>query len=311
MPSIHVQTSIDIDAPADRIREVLVDFHTWPAWSPWLYIEPEAQVSYRGDVGQPGHGYDWTGQKVGAGGMTLTRQSNERIDCDLQFLKPFKSSAKVQFDLQAGSQSRTAVTWHMDSSLPFFLFFMEASMSAMIRSDFRRGLLLLKDYVEQGATHSHSEVQGVVKVDAVDYVGCAAETAMSDLSGSMQETFTALHDGLRQADIQSVGLPFCLYEKMNIKRDHCRYTVAMPVAAAVPAPAPLLVARRAECMALKVVHTGPYHHLGNAWALLMSEARHRKLKVHRNAAPFECYLDDPQNTDAQELVTELFLPVRG
>ena len=138
MPKVNVEASIDIAAPAERVHAVLVDFNTWPTWSPWLYLEPEAKITYRGVVGATGHGYDWVGIKTGAGAMTLLHSSLERIDCDLQFLKPFKSEAEVAFKLEAVDNEKTRLTWTMKSGLPFFMFWMKASMISMIKTDFQR-----------------------------------------------------------------------------------------------------------------------------------------------------------------------------
>jgi len=120
MTKIDVEATIEICAPAEKIRHALIDFNTWPIWSPWLYIEPETQVTYRGEVGQAGHGYDWVGKKTGAGSMTLLSSTDCHIACDLQFLKPFKSEAKVAFDIQAIDDGQSRVTWSMKSSLPFY-----------------------------------------------------------------------------------------------------------------------------------------------------------------------------------------------
>ena len=310
MPVINTQASIEIAASVASVHSVIVNFRTWPVWSPWLYLEPDAQVDYRGTIGEVGHGYDWSGQKVGAGGMTLIRTTGAQVECDLQFLKPFKSSARVTFDLQEISADLTCVTWHMDSQLPIFLFFMTGTMSGMIRSDYRRGLMMLKDYVEEGEVHSRCTVEGNVNVEAVDYAGCTATTPMSQITETMKSSFGHLHSGLKSGAFVSSGKPFCIYGRTNYKRDTGTYTAAIPASGFASLVAPLAAGHRPACSALKVVHVGPYRHLGNAWAMLISESRHRKLKPRKSLPPFECYCDDPETTSAMDLVTELFLPLR-
>lgn len=311
MPAINTQASIEIAASVESIHSVIVNFRTWPVWSPWLYIEPDAQVVYRGAIGEVGHGYDWTGNKVGAGGMTLTHTSGEQVDFDLEFLKPFKSSARVKFELLQISPSLTRVTWHMYSRLPLFLFFMASTMSGMIRSDFRRGLAMLKDYVEEGEVHSRCADEGVVRLEAVEYVGCTATSPLEQMPDAMKASFSQLSSGLESGAFVSNGKPICIQERMNYRRDTGTCTAAVPVSRVVNIVSPLVAGQRPGCSALKVVHTGPYRHLGNAWAMLISEARHRKLKVLKSVSPFERYCDDPETTPAMELVTELYLPLRG
>jgi len=62
--------------------------------------------------------------------------------------------------------------------------------------------------------------------------------------------------------------------------------------------------------AMKVTHTGPYRHLGNAWAMAESEIRYAKLKKNKKQPPFERYLNDPGDTAEKDLVTEIFVPLR-
>jgi len=310
MPKVNVDASIRIAAPVQKVHDTLVDFNTWPIWSPWLYMEPEAKVSYRGDVGQPGHGYDWLGQKTGSGEMTLRDSSLSRINCDLQFLKPFKSYADVAFNLKAVDDSTTEVTWFMDSSLPFFMFWMKATMIGMIKSDYNRGLSLLKDHLETGEIPSRTVIEGVVDVEAIDYVGVCGAAKMSDLASTMGSSFEQLMGGATAANASVNGTPFSVYNAMDIKTHHCDYTAALPVTEAVSVDAPLMCAKRPACKALKVVHTGPYRHLGNAWSSIMADAKDRKLKVLKSQAPFEHYINDPAETPENNLITEIFLPVR-
>lgn len=314
MPALTAQASIDIRAPARTVHDVLVDFHTWPHWSPWLYLEPEAVVTYRGEKGQTGHGYDWDGNKVGAGGMTLTAAGEERIECDLQFLKPFKSTASVCFNLEEVSPGETTVTWFMDSRLPFFMFFMKDTLNGMIRSDYRRGLALLKDHIELGEVPSHSEFVGTVSLDGCHYIGYRENSGMVQLPDSVQisleKVIQAGRDGRFPTPDTSVAPPLCFHDRMDYKRDTCTYTVALPTQERVSVEAPLLSAHRPACSALKVVHTGSYRHLGNAWAMLISESRHQKLKASKTVSPFERHVRAASVTPSQLPFTELYLPLR-
>ena len=311
MPKVNVEASIEIAASRERVHEVLVDFNTWPIWSPWLYLEPDARLEYRGEVGQTGHGYDWVGRKTGAGGMTLLHSSLERIDCDLQFLKPYKSEAEVAFDLEAVDASTTRLTWHMKSSLPFFMFWMKATMVGMITSDYHRGLALLKDYLETGSTHSSTKIDGIVDVEALYYVGAKGAGFIRELGPSMEESFKTLTDTSTARQYSISGLPFVLYNSMDIKTGHCDYTAALPTFDPTPVESPLVSALRPECRALKVIHAGPYKHLGNAWSLIMAEAREQKLKINKSLPPFERYLNDPDEVDEDDLITEIYLPLKA
>lgn len=308
MPEFHVSCSTDIAASIGTVQRTLTDFETWPVWSPWLYMEPECKVTYRGNKGETGHGYDWSGQKVGAGGMTLLDSTDTLLKCDLKFLKPFKSQADVSFILEELNPKTTRVTWTMQSHLPFFMFWMTGTMTGMIHSDYRRGLALLKDYIELGRIRSSSTLFGLVDMPDSHYVGHRAMSDMSSISNTVESSFKLAKQG--SSSLTAAGTPFCIYHKVDMKNQSFDFTAAIPTDQLASVASPLSASTRPACRALKTVHVGDYVHLGNAWALLMSEARHRKLKTHRSQAPFEVYLNDPDETAPDELITELYLPLR-
>lgn len=314
MPAIVTEASLRIDAPMSRVSEALADFHGWPAWSPWLYTEPGASIDYRGEPGTPGHGYRWEGERVGAGSMSLASLSANRIDMDLTFLKPFKSTAKVAFDLRTSGAS-TDVTWHMKSSLPFFLFFMRDSMVTMIKADYERGLLMLKDMLELGSIPSKTVSMGIVDVPEVAFVGHGGTTSMAQIGDAIASSCGTAASALHDAGNTIGGQPFTQYHTMDFKTSSCRYTAALPVAKPLDSTSaislPALAGHRAACRALKVVHTGAYRHIGNAWSTLHAELKASKLKPAKSPPPFETYGNDPDMTPEAELVTEIFMPLRN
>lgn len=303
MPKFKIERSIDINAPAARVRSAIQDYGQWSVWSPWLCMEPSATVICSGTAATTGHAYSWEGDMVGSGRMELVAIDGTTDNMDLTFLKPFKSTAKVAFETVALDADNTRVTWHMDSGLPFFLFFMVGTMKAMIGMDYDRGLKMLKEYVETGVVTSATEIVGVVDVPAITYAGVSADSALPNISESMGQTFPQLMkmtEGITTADYAGV-----IYHSMNIKTGHCSYTAFAPVDETAATGSIV------TCKALKVVHTGSYQHLGNAWSTANSYLRHKKLKKNKQIHPFELYQNDPQNVAASELITEVYLPVNS
>jgi uncharacterized protein YndB with AHSA1/START domain len=143
-----VQRSIVISKPADSVFASVSDFSTWPSWSPWLSQEPDCPAEIEGAPGKPGHTQSWDGKKIGSGRMELTEVvPGRRLDYDLFFIKPWKSRSKAAFAFEKEGQA-TRVTWFMEGTLPLFLFFMKKKMTAMVGSDYERGLVMLKELLE-------------------------------------------------------------------------------------------------------------------------------------------------------------------
>ena len=314
MPKFHIERSIDINAPAHQARAVIQDYQQWEIWSPWLCMEPTASLEIEGTAATPGHAYSWTGDMVGAGRMELSAIDGESDLMDLTFIKPFKSTAKVKFVTTAIDAGKTRVTWHMDSGLPIFLFFMIGTMKAMIGMDYERGLKLLKEYVETGTVTSHTEIVGEVNAPTTHYAGVSAESQLQSLSQSMQQTFPKVMALVEDKSTLTEGkatkatrgaMCGAIYHRMDIKSQRCEYTAFASVdeddaTGSIP-----------DCRALKVIHTGSYHHLGNAWSTVNSYQRHRKLKLNKQVAPFEFYMNDPEKVASKDLVTEIYLPIKS
>lgn len=309
MPAFHVSASTRINRPLNEVRQVIADFNSWPTWSPWLRIAPEASVEYHGNAGEVGHGYRWRGQRVGAGEMAWRELSDHYLQANLTFLKPFESKADVGFKLTDQGES-TDVEWVMDSALPFFMFFIVKKMQGMITMDYSRGLSLLKDYIEQGNIACNIQSVGVVDSLACHYLGVSNQVGMTEIGPSIQASFGEVEKDFTALDITPSDRPLSVYHNMNIGKGVCHYTAAMPVSAENANTSGALKAGEIlPSKAFKVVHTGPYRHVGNAWALAVSDIRQQKLKVSKKNKPYERYTNNPATTPENDLVTEIFIPL--
>ncbi len=313
MPAYHVERSVRIDANASQVQPAIEDFGAWPKWSPWLCMEPTAKVNVWGTPGQTDHGYDWDGELVGSGRMNIAAvvpgRPESRQEMDLEFLRPFKSKAKVLMEINPVSETQTEVTWHMDGKMPFFLFFIVNMMKSMIGMDYERGLKMLKEYVETGRVNSRVEIIGVVDVPTIHYLGVEARCTMSEISNSMARTMPAAHQCATDNHIELQGPPGALYHHVDLKRQTCHYTAIVQTRSPVSI-AGFKTGSIAPCKALKIIHTGNYRHLGNAWSTAMSYQRYKKLKPLKTQCGFELYPNDPEKTPEEDWLTELFLPVR-
>jgi hypothetical protein len=151
MPSTtRIERSIVIAAPIAEILPHLTDFHRWIAWSPWEGQDPELHRTYSGTPGSVGAAYAWKGnRKAGAGTMTLTRIEPARVDVDLRFTAPFRSTSTVVFDLTE-ADGRTEIVWRMESPRTLSSRIMGAvvNIDKLVGGDFEKGLAKLRDVVE-------------------------------------------------------------------------------------------------------------------------------------------------------------------
>lgn len=308
MPKTHVERSISINAPIDKVFNTINDFHTWTDWSPWLVAEPEAKVNVRED----GKFYEWEGDIVGAGEMTITNEViNTSIDIDLMFLKPWKSKAKVSFQLKEDGEN-TVVLWDMDSSLPFFMFWMKKMMEAFIGMDYERGLTMLKDYVELGKVPHILTVKGMKDFGGHTYIGIKSTVSMKNMGPKMEEDYTKLMTYMMDGkqDVMD-GDAFSIYHKWDIVKGEAAYTACVPVKE-IPSDLPQgVITGSVPATKVHVIHgKGPYRFTGNIWSAQYMRKQSKKFKSNKGVDPMERYLNSPKNTEENDLETEVLFAVK-
>ncbi|XOV67939.1 MAG: SRPBCC family protein [Fluviicola sp.] len=310
MPKMHIERSVLINAPIDKVFKTVNDFHTWTAWSPWLVAEAEAKVNVRED----GKYYEWDGDIVGAGEMTIVNEvENQSVDIDLMFLKPWKSKAKVSF-LMKEEGDGVRLTWDMDSSLPFFLFWMKKMTEAFVGMDYERGLIMLKDYVEQGKVPHTLTVKGIEDFSGGTYIGVKRDgVAIKDMSAAMSEDYTKLMSYVMEnhAD-KKAGDAFSIYHKWEMVKGLASYTACVPVNE-VPSDLPSdFVSGSVPATKVHVIHgKGPYRFTGNIWSAQMMRQRGKKFKANKGVDPIERYLNSPMDTAENDLETEVLFAVKS
>ena len=315
MATFNVRESIEIARPRADLHHIIGDYNQWPVWSPWLCAEPACTLTFHGEAGIVGHGYDWKGKVVGSGEMRLRSVGNDTLEMDLLFLTPWKSKAAVTFELEELGDNSTRVSWLMTSKLPFFMFFMKSMFASMIGMDYRRGLTMLKEYAETGKVASLAQVDGIVEIKPMTYMGIKGTAPIAKLGEAMGEAFPKLEAIASKNGISNDYSPIALYTKMNVKAAESNYIAALTTDSAnintsELAKEQVTTGSIEAGRALKITHTGSYNHLGNAWSTGMMHMRAQKLKKSRNQPPFELYINDPESTPDEQLVTEIYLPLR-
>jgi hypothetical protein len=179
----HVTRTTTIDAAPAVVFAHVNDFHKWDDWSPWAKLDPDVKATYQGPDDGEGAVFRWAGNdKVGEGSMTIVESKpHERIDIELEFIKPMEGKADVDFQFEPQGD-QTVVTWGMHGKNDFvgkaFCLFMD--MDAMIGGDYEQGLANLKRAVEE-AEEAEAKIGG-----ASDSQGDSSKT--SDAAGGKVNT---------------------------------------------------------------------------------------------------------------------------
>lgn len=309
MPAYHVVKSTSIHATKAALIQALSDFRDWPKWSPWLILEPATHLEFNDKQGEIGASYSWSGEMIGSGTMELTNMSDSRLEMRLCFIKPFRSTARVEFHLDMVGE-HCNVSWHMFGNLPFYLFFLREKMKAWIGMDYERGLRMLRQWIEEHQVSSTTVIDGTTILQPQYYVGIRQQSTIADLGDHMKECQLRLFDLLDQHHRHALGPPFSIYHSIDIITSETDFIAAIPLAEPVVVDAPFLTGTLAGGTYFKVTHTGYYEYLGNAWALLMQVCRFRKLKTRKKPLGIERYLNDPDSTPPDKRITEVMTAMK-
>lgn len=307
MPKINIDRSIFINAPAELVYKSLNDFNKWLHWSPWLITDPAAKVTVADDK----KSYEWEGDRVGSGNMkVLNEVENIAIDYELNFVKPWKSTARTAFQLMA-ENGGTKVTWTMESALPMFMFWMKRMMKAFVGADYERGLDMLKAYVEQGKIPSKLDFEGISDYEGCKWIGIKTGCSLDTVATQMQADYGMLWGYAEENKDLISGNSFTIYNKWSLMKNNVDYIAALPVKS-IPKDLPkqFTSGTLPSAQAYKLKHTGDYHHLGNAWSAGYSMMRNKEFKHKGAIKPFEVYLNSPNDTKPKDLVTVVHFPVK-
>lgn len=307
MPALNITKTICIRASPELVYARVQDFKQWPQWSPWLCSEPDCPLDFAKD----GSTYAWDGKIIGSGSLTRVEEiKNQRLVLSLKFIKPWKSISKVIFSFEEKGGG-TEVTWTMNGSLPFYLFFLKSMMTCIIGMDYDRGLKMLKEYVETGSVVSQIDYPGQEYVGGFEYIGIRTTCKIADLETAMMADFEKMFAWYDDQTVEASGKPFTIYSKWKFGNGTCEYTVGLPFKSdAVAVPDGFVKGSIAKTEAVIVRYTGPYRNLGNAWSAGMARQQAKVFKQSKKVFPFEVYENDPRETPENDLVTKICFPVK-
>lgn len=147
----HVERSVDISAPAEKIYPYLADPKLFGQWSPWSKIDPDMKVQYEGTPSGEGAGMKWQSElsSVGSGSWIIVKAvENESLNVDMDFGD--QGTATSFFTLKP-DDGKTKVTWGFDTDAGMnpVMRWMGLLMDKMVGTEYEKGLLELQKIVQK------------------------------------------------------------------------------------------------------------------------------------------------------------------
>lgn len=226
---VHLERSVVINAPKEKVFDYLVHFEKFVSWSPWKDIDPDLQYTISDD-GAVGAKYHWTGNEdVGEGEMTITKISGmDTVWVQLDFIKPFKSTSQAYYVLDK-SENGTQVTWGFDAKygIPMNLFLAVSGMKKALGADFEKGLAQLKEKVETSQEEPF-EVE-IMEMEAKKYLAKREKISMEAIAPFFDAAFPALFQYAQDHYLEISGPPTGIVFEWNEKEKMTDMAAAVPV----------------------------------------------------------------------------------
>ncbi len=215
LPSrLYVETSRVVNAPVENAFVQVNNLKNWEAWSPWLKMDPDLQITYHGPESGVGASYSWVSPsgKLGTGKITISESKpNELVVTDLDFDEEGSGTGGFRFEPE---EDRTRITWYMDSRLEGMIDkYMGLMMAGAMENTFNEGLDALGTVAEQMPPPARTPdlVIEETRVAQLRFLGLRDTVDTTDLPGQLQGNFSALRKVLESQGLQSVGAPFAIY----------------------------------------------------------------------------------------------------
>ena len=145
-----VQRSIDINAPAKKVYDLVVEPKRWSEWSVWTRRDPAMKIIYSGPPFGMGAKWSWQSKSEGNGSMEFTRVEPDRaVEYALTFADfNMRSTGALRLEPTGGG---TRVTWSSAGDVGGnpLKHYIAATMDRMVGPDFEGGLANLKALAEK------------------------------------------------------------------------------------------------------------------------------------------------------------------
>ena len=149
----EISRNIIIDKPITEVFNYLKYLKNQDHWSPWKKKDPVMNQTFEGIDGEVGFIVKWQGNSdVGEGEQEITAiVDNKRMDTELRFYKPWKSSSNAFLVVEDLGKMQTKVIWGLfgRNKFPISIFMLFFNMEKSVGNDFEEGLYSLKLLLEK------------------------------------------------------------------------------------------------------------------------------------------------------------------
>lgn len=141
---------IIIHAPRQKIFEYIKLLKNQDTFNEGAMTEPDRKREFKGTDGTVGYIYAWSGDKAGEGEKEiLAIEEGKRIEAEIRFVKPMKTSATIIMELESLPGDQTKVSWSNAGKLNYPINIMIPMLEKSVAKGMDRSLIKLKEILEK------------------------------------------------------------------------------------------------------------------------------------------------------------------
>lgn len=310
-----VSRSAVFNAKPAVVYAYLNGFRRFNEWSPWAERDPNTRYGFDGPPIGVGAMQTWESKdpNVGSGSQKIIEvQPNALVKQELRF-SGWDTPSFVSFII-APDPAGTKLTWSMEADLgknPVNHWF-GLAFDKMVGKDYEKGLANLKPKLEALPT---DEIAGIditlVKTEATPYLYVSDSAGPADTPAKLAAAYARIGNFITGNNLKRVGAPIALTRNFDEKTSVWDFDAGMPIAAGTPpAPADLGIQYGSTYAgyALRATHHGAYADMQPSYAKLI--AYKTVAGLNDAAGAWEEYESDPASTPAEQLIAQIYWPVK-
>ncbi len=147
----YVNCEIIINAPSQKVFDYVKLLKNQDKFNKHAKVDPNRKEEFKGTDGTVGYIYAWSGNKDAGEGEKEIKNiiDGKRIEAEIRFVKPMKTSASIIIDTESLPDGQTKVSWSNAGTLKYPLNIMIPLFEKMVVKDMAVSLSTLKSILEK------------------------------------------------------------------------------------------------------------------------------------------------------------------
>jgi len=303
---VTIERSIEVNLPVEQVYALAADFNFYKAWNPWSKKDLDAEQTIEGTGKELNDVWAWNGDTIGIGSLThLEFEENKKIVNKMAFVSPMEAEAMDVWTFEP-TENGTKIVWTYKGESPFLMRpLMKGILEEAIGGDYEAGLASFKELAEAAPQTPALEITQA-ELPAVHYLGMEATCGMDSIGAVMDRLYGKLMAFAGKKGYELTGAPLAITTAWS--EEETTFWAAIPVAAGTKGDGGKIVAGDlAPQPAITALHVGSYENLYGAHMAINDYITANKLEMKYPVVEF--YLNDPGDTEAKDLQTQIYYPV--